>query len=259
MQADDIEVTFSPARGDRETLSKTSLATLDALYRHPIAHNLEWPDVIALFGKLGSVEQKSHNEMAFRIGGEHHLVHKSSTKDLTASEVMDFRHLLTRSGWSPHSSARAAAGSPVASEPAEAAEDILVVMDHHEARLYHLDIRAKDPSEHVIRPYDPHHFLHHLAYENQSRERGQRAPEDPSFYTRIAGAIASCERIVVIGHGKGHSNAAHHLIAYLKLHHPQTYKKLADEVVADLSSVTPPQLLVLARRALSSTDIRAAS
>jgi len=253
VEADNIEVTFGPAAGDRGTLSKASLATLGALYRHPISHNLEWSDVIALLGKLGSVEQKSHNETAFRIGGEHHLVRKPHTKDLSASDVMDFRHLLTRSGWAPHTSSAASSSAPTATTGmAEVPDDILVVVEHHEARLYHLDVRSTDPADDVIRPYDPHHFLHHLSHKDQAGERGQRAPEDPSYYKRIAEAIAPCSRIVVIGHGKGHSNAAHHLIEYLKLHHPQTYKKLAHQVVTDLSSVTVPQLLVHARRALSS-------
>ena len=90
-----------------------------------------------------------------------------------------------------------------------------------------------------------------LAHKDQPRERGQRATEDPSFYKRIAAVMDTAGRVVVIGHGKGHSNAAHHLMAYLKLHHPQTYQKVTRELVADLSSVTPPQHLVLARRALT--------
>jgi hypothetical protein len=137
-------------------------------------------------------------------------------------------------------------------QPPAPAEDLLVVVEHHEARLYHLDVRSADPADDMIRPYDPHNFLHHLAHKDQSAERGQRAPEDPSFDKRIAEALASSGRIVVIGHGEGHSNSAHHLMEYLRLHHPQTFQKVAREAVADLASLTPRQLLTLGRRALSS-------
>jgi hypothetical protein len=63
--------------------------------------------------------------------------------------------------------------------------------------------------------------------------------------------LASARAVVVVGHGAGHSNAADRLVAFLRLHHPETFAKLRGELVADLSSLTPPQLLVLGRRALS--------
>jgi hypothetical protein len=49
----------------------------------------------------------------------------------------------------------------------------------------------------------------------------------------------------VVGHGAGHSNAADRLVEFLRLHHPDTSRKVTREAVADLSSLTPPQLLVL--------------
>ncbi len=252
VNAGDIDVTFGPAKGDRTKLSKPELATLEAVYQHPLSHNLEWSDVVTLFTALGEVKHKSNNEMAFEIGGEHHLVRKPHSKDLTASEVMDFRHLLTRTGWSPATKTDSAIKSDGSSATPAVNQDLLVAIEHHEARLYHLDIRSSNPEDDVIRPYDPHGFLHHLSHKDQSRERGQRATEDPSFYSRIAEEIVSAGRVVVVGHGEGHSNAAHHLIEYLKLHHPESFQKVTCEVVADLSSLTPPQLLALGRRALTS-------
>ena len=237
MTAGNIDATFGPARGDRATLSKASLATLDALYRHPVAHNLEWSDVLALFAKIGS---------------EHHPVRRRHAKDLTADEVMEFRHLLSRAGWSPHAPVGARLDPTAPVRAPRSGEDLLVVVEHHEARLYHLDVRSADPADDTIRPYDPHHFLHHLSHKDQSRERGQRSAEDPSFYEGIARAVLSSDRIVVIGHGKGRSDAAHHLMEHLRLHHPETFRKVTHEVSADLSGLTPPQLLVLGRRALSS-------
>ena len=84
-----------------------------------------------------------------------------------------------------------------------------------------------------------------------SRERGQRAPEDPDFYTRIAAALVPAHAIVVIGHGAGHSNAADRLLEALQHHHPETFRKVTAERREDLSSMTPPQLLAIGRRALS--------
>jgi hypothetical protein len=101
VEQSNITVTFSPPHGDRDTLSKANRLTIETLYRHPLAYNLEWSDVVALFEKLGTVDQKSHNQIAFGIAGEHHLVSKPHSKDLTTDDVMVFRHMLTRAGWGP--------------------------------------------------------------------------------------------------------------------------------------------------------------
>ncbi len=116
MEEADIIATFGPAHGNRATLSKASGTTLDALYRHPLAHNLEWSDVVALFEKIGTVDQKGKDELTFGIAGEHHRIRKPHTKDLTTGEVMAFRHMLTRAGWAPPARpglhAPAATGTP---------------------------------------------------------------------------------------------------------------------------------------------------
>jgi hypothetical protein len=184
---------------------------------------------------------------------------KPHTKDLTSSEVLALRHFLIEAGVSPeHPSEPAIHPDPAHSEsahsesaePTLAAPDLLIVVDHHGAKIFHIDVTSDDASEHVIRPYDPHHFLHHLTHKDQDRERGQRAPEEPAYYERIADAVALGGNIVVVGHGVGKSNAAHHLTEYLRSHHRETYQRIVREIDADLSSITTPQLLDLARTAL---------
>jgi hypothetical protein len=229
-----------PGQG-HPVITNSNNRTLEAIFRHPSAHNLEWTDVVALIRKIGEVDEKTNSEFAFHVGSELHLMRKSHSKDLTGPEVIGLRKFLLDAGWSEHGPLE-----PVAHEAAFAAS-LLVVVDHHEARIYHIDLGSDDPSTHTIKPYDPHHFLHHLAHKGQSRERGQRAPEDESFYRRIAEGLANGGGIVVVGHGTGKSNAAHHLIDYLRSHDRGTYERIAREVVADFSGMTPAQLLDLAR------------
>ena len=50
----------------------TRLRTLEALFRHPPAHNLEWMDVVALIEKIGAVHEKGDNKFSFDVGGEHY-------------------------------------------------------------------------------------------------------------------------------------------------------------------------------------------
>ena len=231
-------------RQDRSAVTGANRGTLDAIFRHPLAHNLEWRDVVALFEKLGEVEEKSNSEFVFQVLGEEHLMHKPHTKDLTTPQVIEVRHFLLRAGWSPDSEPQPSA------PPLSAAPALMIVLDHHGAKIYHVDVTHDDASQHEIRPYDPHHFLHHLTHKDQSHERGQRVPEEPQFYEQIAQAVAAGGRIVVVGHGEGKSNASDHLIEYLRIKHNETYRRVVPEVVVDLSSTTPPQLLDIARRAL---------
>jgi hypothetical protein len=220
------------------------LRTLEALFRHPTAHNLEWMDVIALFENIGSVHRKANEKFAFELAGEHFLIHKPHTKDLTSSEVVDLRHFLQRAGWSSEAPSQAAA------RPDLESGILMVVVDHHGARIYRIEPRSGDASPHKITPYDPHHFLHHLTHKDQLREEGQRASEDASFYRRIAEALAAASIILVVGHGKGKSNAAQHLLEYLLTHHSETYQRVVREIETDLSAITTPQLLALAEQAL---------
>ena len=228
----------------RTAIHGAHLRTLEALFRHPPAHNLEWMDVVALIEQIGTVHEEGGNKFSFEVGGEHFLMHKPHTKDLTSSEVVDLRHFLQRVGWSPEAPSQAAAG------PEPAAPTLMVVVDHHGARIYRIDTVSGYASTRELRPYDPHHFLHHLTHKEQSREQGQRAPEDAGFYKRIGDALAAGGRIVVIGHGTGKSNAAQHLTEYLRTHHRETYQRIVHEIGADLSAITTPQLLALAEQAL---------
>ena len=85
------------------------LRTLDALFRHPPAHNLEWMDVISLIEKIGTAEEKSNNKFSIEVGGQHYLMHKPHGKELTSTEVVDLRHFLQRAGWSAGAPSQAAA------------------------------------------------------------------------------------------------------------------------------------------------------
>jgi len=229
---------------DRSAVTGSHRTTLKAIFRHPLAHNLEWRHVIALIEKIGAVDEKANSEFALTVNGERHLMRKPHTKDLTSSEVMELRQFLQQAGWSPESPSQPAA------HPNPPAPSLMVVVDHHGAKVYDIGVASDDASKHEIRPYDPHHFLHHLTHKDQSGERGQRAPEDASFYERIGKALAAGGRIVVVGHGTGKSNAAHHLTEYLRSHHRETYQRIVREVVVDLSSITTPQLLEIAQQAL---------
>nr|WP_294501441.1 hypothetical protein [uncultured Rhodopila sp.] len=101
MDTGNITATFGPVQGDRAALTRSARTTLDAIYQHPLSHNLEWADVVALFSRLGTVDHMANNEYVFAIGGEHRQMWKPHGKNILADNVIEFRHMLTRAGWSP--------------------------------------------------------------------------------------------------------------------------------------------------------------
>jgi hypothetical protein len=204
-------------------------------------------DVISLFEHIGTVQRKANERFDLDLAGDHYLIHKTHAKELTGSDVVDLRHFLQRAGWSPETPSPEVARHDL--EPVS----LMVVVDHHGAKIYLIRRASGDASSHEITPYDPHHFLHHLTHKDQVRAEGQRAPEDPSFYSRIGDTLAVASRIIVVGHGKGKSNAARHLVEYLRTHHRETYQRIAREIEADLSAITTPQLLELAEQAFGSS------
>jgi hypothetical protein len=132
-------------------------------------------------------------------------------------------------------------------EPAQPCRAI-VVIDHHAAHVYQ-DFRGRRPAdEHKGQPYDPYHFHHHLSHRKEAHYRGERVPEEGSFYEEVAKDITAANEVVLIGHATGKSNAADFLKEYLKTHHPDISRRVIASESADLSGVTEPEIEALAKR-----------
>ena len=119
---------------------------------------------------------------------------------------------------------------------------MIVVIDHHAAHVYH-DVGGSRPTdERKVQPYDPYNFHHHLIHRKEAHYRGERVPEEDSFYEEIAKDITPANEIVLIGHATGKSNAADFLKEYLKTHHPDISRRVIATESADLSAVTEPEI-----------------
>ena len=225
-------------------LAESQKHTLAALFRHPVSQSLEWGDSLELFETIGEVEHHDNGKSTLRIGDKRTVVHQPHGKHIAEEEVMALRKFLRQAGWSADGHAETTATTTTR------AKSLLVLVDHHEAKIYEIGPNPQAATGQEIWPADPHHFLHHLVHKDRDRQRGQRAPEDPDFYMHIAAALVHAEQIVVVGHGTGHSNAADHLVEYLAAHHPETHARVVAELVMDVSGVTPAQLLEIGQQAL---------
>jgi hypothetical protein len=141
------------AEENLSSLTGSRRRTLEVIFHHPSAHNLEWREVIALMAEIGDVQQKADNEFVFEIRGTRHVIHKPHTKDLTSPDVIELRHFLAQVGFAPGLPSQAVV------HPEPAAPDLLVVVDHHGTKVFKFDVSSDDFAENTIKPYDPHHFL----------------------------------------------------------------------------------------------------
>jgi hypothetical protein len=132
--------------------------------------------------------------------------------------------------------------------PAHQIGRMVVVIDHHAAHIYH-DFGGSRPKDEIaVKPYDPFGFQHHLIHRKEAHYKGERVPEEDSYYEEIATDIVHAQAIILIGHGTGKSSAADFLSEYLKTHHPETFQRIIATETADLSALTEPEIEEIAKK-----------
>jgi hypothetical protein len=216
-------------------LSGPDKRTLMRLFQHPLTHNLSLRDAMGLFDALGSASIQHNGDIYFQLDGDALTMKRPRGKDLTATEVMDLRHLLARKGRAPDGAAQ---------DPATvSASDLVIIIDHAGARVHALG----GTDEH-------HHLLHEINRTQHDADREEHFPADLRFFEEVAQAVVGARRIVLIGHGKGQSNEADHLSDYLHHHHKDIRAKIVKKIVADLAHLKLHELLDLGRQALIPAD-----
>ncbi|SRR5579871_655166 len=201
-----------------------------------LPHNLSWSETVELVEHLGEVQPHGNDEFIFRVGSQQAFFKRPHSHDLGVEEISRLRKFLKEAGISKR-----------VEEPVQPGR-MIVVIDHHVAHVYK-DLGGSRPAdERTVRPYDPFHFHHHLIHRKEAHYRGDRVPEEDSFYEEIAKDITPANEIVIIGHATGKSNAADFLNEYLKSHHSEIFRRVIATEQADLSAVTEPDIEALAKR-----------
>ncbi|QJW94636.1 hypothetical protein [Frigoriglobus tundricola] len=213
--------------------------TYDEIFRHPTAHNLEWHDVRSLLDALADVTEKHDGALEVTRNGRVLILHPPKHKDAPVEMVLEIRRFLERPG---------AGAVPTAVIPGL---DLLVVIDHHEAKVYRTEAPGSAPQNLV--PYDPHGFRRHLHSQTEETD-GKRKPERKSYYETVAATLRGADRILIFGSGTGGSSAMDQLVADLKAHHPDVAARVVASVVVDAHHTTEPQLLAEARAVFARPD-----
>jgi hypothetical protein len=189
---------------------------------------------VELIGKLGAVEPHGKDEFAFVVGGQRDFFKKPHGHDLGTEEVARLRRFLR-------------VAKPLAAEPAQGLR-VVVVIDHHGAHVYR-NLGGNEPEgEKTVRPHDPHGFHHHLIHKKETDYKGERVPEERSFYEAVAAELKAANEIVLVGHGTGTSSAVDHLLAFLKENHGDIAERVKATETVDLSAVTEPEIEAIAKK-----------
>ena len=213
-------------------LTGTHQRTYEGFFQHPIARNLEWREIRAMFVALADVSDEPNGNMKVKRNGHTLVLHPPTRKDFSdVQELMKIRHFLEQSGEAP-------------SDAAANGTHMLVVIDHREARIYRTEMRGTVPEK--IAPYDPEGSDRHLHYV-QDDSNGQRKPERKSFYEAVARTLKHAGRVLVFGSGTGASSAMVQLKADLQEHHRDIAARVAGWLVVNEQHLTENQLLAKAR------------
>lgn len=213
-------------------LSHAHQTTYDAILGHPTPHNLHWRDVRSMLGALCEVADEANGKIKITRNGQMLILHPESHKDAgTDEQIGKLRHFLERSN----------EGVPASSH---AGVNLLVHIDHREARIYKTEHRDSVPER--IVPYDPSNsgrYLHNVSND----ANGQRRPEVKSFYESVAKSLHGADAILLLGGGTGASSAMEQLLSELKLHHKDIAAKVVGSATVDDHHLSEEQLLAKAR------------
>lgn len=214
-------------------LTGSHLRTYQTIFQHPISHNLGWHDVHAMFRKLGQVEEEANGNLKVTRNGESLVLHSTSAKNVEdADAVMELRHFLKRSE----------SALPVAEE---SAARWLLVIDHHEARIFRSDMHGTVPQR--ILPHDPQEYFRHAVHSNEV-SRGKEKPDPNSFFEPVAKALEAASEILIFGAGTGTSSEMQQFVAWTQAHRPELARRIIGSLTVDEHHLSDDQLLAKARQ-----------
>lgn len=213
-------------------LNGSQLRTYERIFQHPVSHNLGWHDVLGMLRQLGTVDGEPNGNIKVTRNGQSIILPSPRTKDVAKTdEVIALRHFLEK--------------TESAAPWAEVAEtNWLVVIDHHEARLFRSQMSGAEPQQ--ILPHEPEHFFRH-AHNSKDFSRGQEKPDPNSFFEPVARALLGAAKILIFGTGTGTSSEMDQFAAWLKQHHPVLAGRVIGSVVVDEHHMSQGQLLQKAR------------
>jgi hypothetical protein len=218
--------------------------TLQALFSHPLHHDLRISEVEGLLLKLGiRVEHLSDHRLNLQApSGAELVLHAASGLHhpfLNEDGVLRLRRFLKEVGVTPE---RPTADAP---EPrGDQARRLVIHLDHRGARLWWLE--GDEISASTLEPNDLWRSHQRLSHRHDRDIAGQRAPLDYGFMKELSQAVLQADRVLLLGHGHGESDLRRLLSEYLEQHHPGAAGRMEGETLDD-TDCSEAELIAVAR------------
>jgi hypothetical protein len=219
--------------------------TLEALFAHPLHHDLRTSKVEALLRTLGaSVTPLEGRRLRIQMpGGEETWIYTScgvGRPFLDADALLRVRHLLQAAGVSadhPLAEGRGPRG--------DQARRLVLHLTHTHTDAFLLE---GDSVEHaLLRPQGLWGSGEHLSHRHDRDIAGQRAPLDHAYLSCIAEAMQQADAVLLLGHGTGESDMRQVLLTHLHTHHRPLLERIVGVVTLDHAHPSDGALLTLAR------------
>jgi len=178
-----------------ESMRRDHKELLESLVSGKLPRNLSWNSVIDLIGRIGEVQPQGNDEFTFAVSSQRSFFKRPSGHELAVEEISRLRRFLKEAG---------ALGKPAKESQMGR---MVVVIDHHVAHVFDDLGDSRLQSEVNVKPYDPFGFHHHLIHRKEAHYKGDRVPEEDSYYEAIAMDHVHAEQIILVGHATGKSSA----------------------------------------------------
>lgn len=226
-------------------MSRHHQRTLEALFAHPLQHDLRTSKVEALLRSLGaSVAPLDGRRLRIQMpNGEETWIRAScgvGRPYLDAEALMRVRHLLQAAGVSPDQPL-AEARSPRGDQ----ARRLVLHLSHAHTDAFLLEGHSVEHA--TLRPHGLWGSGENLSHRHDRDIAGQRAPLDHAYLSRIAEAIEQADAVLLLGHGTGESDMRQLLLQHLHSHHRPLLERIVGVVTLDQAHPSEGQLLALAR------------
>jgi hypothetical protein len=211
-------------------LTGALLRTYNTIFEKPDSHNVGWQEIHALFRKLGQVAEETNHDLKVTRHGQILVLHPPRAKNAyEKDEILAVRHFLDRSerqapelnGRDPH---------------------MLLVIDHHEARLFCSEVNGGIP--HQILPLEPNGYFWHTINPNDI-SKGKRARDLNEFFKHVAEALQAAGQILIFGTGT--SREMDQFMAWLNLNRPEVAGRIIGSMVVNADLLVEGRLLEKAR------------
>jgi hypothetical protein len=212
------------------TLTGAPLRTYNAIFGKPDSHDVGWQEIHALFRKLGQVAEETNGDLKMTRHGQIMVLHRPRAKNAYAKdEILALRRFFERSETQP---------------PEINGRDphLLLVIDHHEARLFCSEVNGGIP--HQILPCEPEGYFWHTK-NPKGLSGGKKAPKLNEFFCHIADALQTAGQILVFGTRT--SKEMDQFMAWLNLNRPAVAGRIIGSMVVDINLLVEGRLLETAR------------